>query len=131
MWLRHHDPTLAEEPRYDAVTLRKVARLAQRLQDRQQETLTAREMESIGAEVGLDPTFMRRALAQLTAPPSSPPPPKQHLIEPELADKIATLWWAVGWSIIPVTAILHMHAVALAPFLYVVIGITLSIFLGD
>jgi len=54
------------EPRYDAETLRKVTSLAQRLQISQQETFTAQEMEDIGAEVGVERSFIRRALAHLT-----------------------------------------------------------------
>ena len=55
------------EPRYDAATLKKVTSLAQRLQAEQRDTLTAREIESVGAEVGLDPAFIRSALAHLEA----------------------------------------------------------------
>ncbi|MCC2671863.1 MAG: hypothetical protein K0Q72_4334 [Armatimonadetes bacterium] len=53
------------EPRYDAATLKKVTSLAQRLQAEQRETLTAREIETVGVEVGLDPSFIRTALAHL------------------------------------------------------------------
>jgi class 3 adenylate cyclase len=62
MRLQHAE---THEPRYDAATLKKVTSLAQRLQAEQRETLTAREIESAGAEVGLDPTFIRSALAHL------------------------------------------------------------------
>ena len=55
-----------EERRYDAETLRKVTALADRLQHQRQDTFTAREMESIGQEVGLKPAFTREALAHLT-----------------------------------------------------------------
>src|SRR5436305_275314 len=57
------------EPRYDSSTLRKVTALAERLKERHLETITAREMEAVGAEVGLDPAFIQEALAQLAAPP--------------------------------------------------------------
>jgi class 3 adenylate cyclase len=40
--------------------------LASRLQGEHQETLTAREIEAIAVEVGLDPAFIRQALAQLS-----------------------------------------------------------------
>lgn len=63
MTLQHQT---SEEPRYDAETLRKVAALAQRLQSERQETLSAHEMEKIGAEVGLEPVFIRKALDRLT-----------------------------------------------------------------
>src|SRR5438105_3690762 len=59
-----------DEPRYDAQTVRKVAALASRLQQQQsqhQEELTARELESVGAEVGLEPAFIQQALSQVDA----------------------------------------------------------------
>lgn len=46
--------------------LPKVAALAARLQNRRQETLSVPEMEEIGAEVGLDPAFIRQALSELS-----------------------------------------------------------------
>jgi hypothetical protein len=58
---------VALEPRYDAETLRKVTALAARLQSQKQETLTRGEMEAIGAEVGVDPTFVRQALQTVGA----------------------------------------------------------------
>lgn len=58
----------SEEPRYDAATLKKVATLAERLQQESRETLTAGEIERIGSEVGLQPAFVRAALAQVAAP---------------------------------------------------------------
>jgi class 3 adenylate cyclase len=57
------EPGSSGEPRYDTQTLRKVAVLAERLQSRHQDTMTAPEMEAIGAEIGLDPAFVRQALA--------------------------------------------------------------------
>ena len=42
------------ERRYDPDTLRKVTALAARLQSEHQEKLTMRDMEQIGAEVGLE-----------------------------------------------------------------------------
>jgi len=56
-----------EEPRYDAATLRKVAALAERLQNERRESLSAREIENIGTEVGLEPSFVREALARVVA----------------------------------------------------------------
>src|SRR5262249_46688438 len=57
--------TSLSEARYDVATLRKVASLAERLKERRLEMVTAREMEAVGAEVGLEPTFIHEALAQL------------------------------------------------------------------
>jgi len=57
--------TQIEEPLYDASTLKKVTALAERLQREQHDGLTARELEAIGGEVGLHPTFVRAALATI------------------------------------------------------------------
>jgi hypothetical protein len=58
-------PGVTVERRYDEGTLRKVTALAARLQSEKQETLTAREIEAIGAEAGLEPAFIQQALAQV------------------------------------------------------------------
>jgi class 3 adenylate cyclase len=58
---------VTEQPRYDEGTLRKVTALAARLQSQKQETLTAREIEAVGAEVGLEIPFIRQALAQIAS----------------------------------------------------------------
>ncbi|HZO89891.1 MAG TPA: hypothetical protein VFB38_16295 [Chthonomonadaceae bacterium] len=52
--------------RYDPEMLNKVTALASQLQNRHQETLTAQQMEAIGAEVGLEPAFVRQALGLLS-----------------------------------------------------------------
>jgi class 3 adenylate cyclase len=86
------------EPRYDAQTLRKVTALAERLQSRHQATWSAQDIESIGREVGLDPAFMRQALAQLEqkapAPATAIAPPA-----PRGARALAKAWWAAGWVV--------------------------------
>ncbi|HLK61625.1 MAG TPA: hypothetical protein VKU00_34070 [Chthonomonadaceae bacterium] len=66
MPMMHHSHEEESERRYDPETLRKVTALAARLQSERQEYLTASEMEAIGAEVGLEPEFIRQALAQHT-----------------------------------------------------------------
>lgn len=86
------------EPRYDSETLSKVTRLAQELQSRHQQTMTAREMEEAGAEVGLDPAFIRRALAELAQKG------RQHVQAVRTSGwkptkPIVTAWWAVGWML--------------------------------
>lgn len=53
------------EVRYDTETLRKVTALATRLQSQKQEMLTGREIQAVGAEVGLEPAFIQQALAQI------------------------------------------------------------------
>lgn len=89
-----HEP-LQQEPRYDAETLRKVTALASELQARDQERLTAREIEEIGSEVGLEPQFIRQALRQVT--------PQKREVDPLLSRHwLRTLrkaWWACGWAL--------------------------------
>ena len=58
---------VASEQRYDQETVQRVISVASMLQARHQETLSAEQIEAIGAEVGLDPRFVRRALAQVHA----------------------------------------------------------------
>ncbi len=98
MALQRHEHDETGEGRYDEGTLRKVTELAHRLQSQHQETLTAREMESIGSEVGLKPAFIRRALAQLTerqpAAVSHRPPASRKVLQGR-----AAAWWAAGWTI--------------------------------
>jgi len=52
-----------QEQRYDHDAVQKVVDLASRLQSQHAETLTAQQVETIGEEVGVDPVFIRRALA--------------------------------------------------------------------
>jgi hypothetical protein len=87
----------SEEPRYDAETLRKVTALAQRLQRERQETLTAREMEAIGAEVGLEAPFIRQALERVTAQHPVVQLPVASNVPMRRA--IAAAWWAAGWVV--------------------------------
>jgi class 3 adenylate cyclase len=66
-----------QETRYDVDTLQEVTVLAARLQsqqEQQQEQVTARQMEMIGAEVGVDPAFIQQALAQVNAERTAPAP---------------------------------------------------------
>lgn|GEM_PF-913302 len=60
------EPQQETESRYQPALLQQVTTLASRLQDEHRETLTAQQMEAIGAEVGLEPAFVRKALDQLT-----------------------------------------------------------------
>lgn len=94
MTLQHQT---SEEPRYDAETLRKVTALAQRLQTERQETLSAHEMEKIGAEVGLEPVFIRKALDRLMAERYR----ASTLVAatPHLRKSIVSAWWATGWML--------------------------------
>jgi hypothetical protein len=102
MWLRsvQKERGVTEEPRYDAHTLRKVAALAGRLQNQKQETLTAREIEAIGAEAGLEPAFIQQALAQLAVSQpgavSEKPEPKE-LWSPVAIFGAPLVWGVLSW----------------------------------
>jgi hypothetical protein len=87
----------SEEPRYDAETLRRVTRLAQDLQSRGQDTLTAAEIEAAGAEVGLEPRFIQQALAQVSRPrqvPQGDSALRRHWLR-----TWRRAWWAGGWTL--------------------------------
>ena len=53
------------EKRYDEETVQKILAAAGRLQQEHRETLSAEQVEAIGQEVGLDPVFIRKVLAQM------------------------------------------------------------------
>jgi class 3 adenylate cyclase len=86
-----------QEQRYDAGTLRKVTALAQQLQARNQETLSAAEIQNIGAEVGLEPRFIQEALAQVSR--SSLKPKARSQLSAGMWGGIRKAWWAAGWGI--------------------------------
>jgi class 3 adenylate cyclase len=96
-------PTLpAAEARYDRETLRRVTVLAQRLQDRQGETLTAAEIEAIGGEVGLERSFIRQALGLVTEKTTA----VQQAVAAvpsaawrRMLTAFTSAWWAAGWTI--------------------------------
>jgi class 3 adenylate cyclase len=80
--------------------LGKVVALATRLQSQQGESLTAREMEAIGAEVGLDPTFIRQALAQVVPEQSQATPTearKKEFWSVVAVSGAAALWSLLAW----------------------------------
>lgn len=52
--------------RYDAEMQQRIIALASQLQNQHQGTATAAELESIAAEVGVEPAFVRAAIAQLS-----------------------------------------------------------------
>lgn len=62
-----HRPQEEPEYRYDPQMQQKVITLASRLQEQQRETLTAKQMEALGEEVGLDPAFLHQAITQLSS----------------------------------------------------------------
>jgi len=61
-----------EAPRYDAQTVQQILALARQMQARHRETLTAEDVEALGHEVGIEPEFLRRALAQIEAQGARP-----------------------------------------------------------
>ena len=156
MPLQFETPTTATstEPRYEAETLRKVTALAQRLQARQQETLTAAEIEQIGVEVGLDPSFIRVALQQVTASEATADrsglktPSRETRVtaavqgeflgRPRLRRMLSAVtasWWAAGWTI-PLFGIPAMAHGVQSPFfaawgMYLGVGVFLSVMLGN
>jgi class 3 adenylate cyclase len=107
MRMRYREREVGGEPRYDPGTVRKVAALAARLQSRQQETLTGQEMEAIGEEVGLEPSFIRQALARFTR---TRPARGAHVLRerprPLQGQAVAKAWWAAGWTIPLISTIL-------------------------
>jgi prepilin-type N-terminal cleavage/methylation domain-containing protein len=134
MRLRDQESEIRSEPRYDPGTLRKVTALATRLQSRQQETLTAQEMEAIGEEVGLERGFIREALAHLTEGRAAREV-RAPVAEPPKNKAVGAAWWAAGWTIPLICVILSAQwfdgAVAGAMFfvgwaVYIAGGILLS-----
>lgn len=86
-----HTETETSEPRYDSATLQKVIGLAGRLQNERQEKMTVQEIEDIGTEVGVEPTFIRQALAKLTR--------EKPAMATRRPKPLARAWWAGGWTL--------------------------------
>ncbi len=136
---REEQPTgqAGGELRFDTESLRKVTSLAQKLQVRHEETFTAGEVETIGAEVGVDPRFIREAVRQFessqeTKPRKVVPTARSRALNEAF---IAT-WWSTGWVIPfilgPLFARLFDHLSAFVGFflgwpLYIGVGIYLSV----
>src|SRR5947209_200724 len=99
--LRHAEEEAAGETRDDRGTPAKVAALAQRLESRHQETLTALELEEVGKEVGLEPAFIRAALGPLTSRTGTDATRQPATRRSRRLVSIA--WWAAGW-VIPIVA---------------------------
>ena len=62
-----HPAASTAAPRYDAETQQKIIALASRLQQERDATLNAEQLAAAGAEVGLEPAFVREAVARLEA----------------------------------------------------------------
>ena len=58
-------PVSSNAPRYDAETVQKIIALAEKMQTQHRETLTAGDIENLGRDVGVEPEFVRRALAHI------------------------------------------------------------------
>jgi class 3 adenylate cyclase len=96
MRLRAEEST--SEPRFDTQTAGKIAALATRLQQKHEESLTAREIEEIGAEVGLKPGFIQQALCYCQE--KSQASVKQLSALPKKTlEGLAAAWWAAGWTL--------------------------------
>lgn len=129
----------ASELRLDRETAEKVTALALRLQEKRGATLSVHEIEEAGKEVGLEPEFIREAVAQVRQP------------ERRLADKasgwmrwgkvIHPAWWASGWAV-PIALAAGADALGIpdgfagAAFMggmgvYVGFGVVLSMLFGD
>ncbi len=62
----------SDAPRYDAAAVKQIIALAEQMQTHHRQTLTPDEIEALGHEVGVEPQFIRRALAQIHAPTPAP-----------------------------------------------------------
>lgn len=92
------EPTssISGELRYDTETLRKVTVLAQELKRRHEDTFSPREMEAIGAEVGLEPVFIREAMRQLSTPAVERAP---STFSPKALQAFMAAWWSAAWTL--------------------------------
>jgi class 3 adenylate cyclase len=102
MQVRQSEDPLVSEARYDLETAGKIAALATRLQSKRQETLTASEIEAVGAEVGLQPGFIQQALRYLNERKAAAAPGGVRTLAPRTRGAFAVAWWAAAWAI-PVT----------------------------
>ena len=67
-------PASSNAPRYDAETVQKIIALAEKMQTQHRETLTAGDIENLGRDVGVEPEFVRRALAHIEQAQMQPVP---------------------------------------------------------
>lgn len=87
-----------EEERFDRETLAKVTSLAARLQAEADAGLTVRDMEAAGAELGIRPEMIRRAVALIREEPRQVPAAAEALPgRPGLPVLIPILWAGVTW----------------------------------
>jgi hypothetical protein len=99
MALKLKQEPLREELRSDDETLRRVMALALELQGRRDGTYSLAEMERIGAEIGVEPEFVRQAHAQVAATSPRPKQNRQHWRQQR--DTLVAAWWSAAW-VVPV-----------------------------
>ena len=83
-----------EAARFDAATLKKVVQLAERLQAREDESVSQVDLEAIGAEVGLRPASIRAAVREIQAQ-NAPKPRGRRRNSTDKA--IVAAVWSAGW----------------------------------
>jgi hypothetical protein len=86
-----------ETARFDAATLKKVVQLAERLQAREDETVSQADLETIGAEVGLRPESIRAAVRELQTQQAQQSKPKPHRRRNATDRAIVAAFWSAGW----------------------------------
>ncbi len=99
-----------KDRRVNASLVGKIVRMASRLQIQHDETLTHGQIESIGKEIGLEPSFIEQALHQLdeSAPARKTSPQRLKLWMTSLAFTLPVLWGILG--LILVSSNLHGFA---------------------
>jgi hypothetical protein len=93
------------ETRFDATAMQRVMRIATELQGREKETFSRVDLERIGAEIGLGPDLVHRAIRQLEAERVA----RQHAAEAASLKRLRfglRLWLWVGWLIPPLLSAL-------------------------
>jgi class 3 adenylate cyclase len=130
------DAPAVNEARYDPETAGKIAALATRLQSRHQETLTAGEIEAIGAEVGLKPGFVQQAVLHFNRSKTAAIPHPPRSLSPQTLRARAAIWWVTAWAIPLTLFFIGLHTVGAPTMLiyffpgvavYAGVGLTLSL----
>ncbi len=60
-------PNMLDTPRYDAAAVKQIIALAEQMQTHHRQTMTPHEVVALSHEVGVEPEFIRRALAQMAS----------------------------------------------------------------
>jgi hypothetical protein len=139
MQLQYEDQSQqTQESTYDLETIGKVTRLAERLQSRDKEAWSAAEIESMGAEVGLRPEFIRQALGKVEEERKVTTAKPKQKASPETLKAWRNAWWAGGWMFAPlalfaITNVLGLSEVTqgLGLFLGVPLYVGLGVYLNS